>query len=401
LRSGAHAINFYDATGRNCIGITDVYITMRYAPVLDNFNVKDMEVFDDVAYFCGSTITGKPLLGWVNLYDLVGSNVTLYIDSLTFGAVVPALNSIDNIEVYHNTMMGRICVAGYGSTSSGYLGFEYIVPVGLTQPKITWGTLPYTPLDVTLTDQYVVFAGTYAGRDIVIHPFIKGQTFSMASVPYYLYTVAPSPTIEPYSGLRIVDIGNDMVATLTHRQESGIYYMLLREFDVSNAFPSGMVPMPVAYKTQFNYSMLLGIVFGFLYDANTYTYLVLQNYEVYPSDFYDVVTKIDFSSGIPSFVQSDFSLSGYPMKSISLSDSSMYVAYGYLSSMENLFWKDRITSAVLGSCLNSDVLPMGETHIAPYSNIPYSYGCPFINGVVVNQRITRAISESISTNCFD
>lgn len=401
LRRGAHAIYFHDAamSGRNSIGITDVYNTIRYAPVLDNFTVMDMEVFNDVAYFCGRTITGKPLLGWVNLYDLVGTNATLYIDSMTFSTVVPALNTIDNIEVYLSSMIGRICVAGYGSASSGHMGFEYVMPMGWLPPSITWGTLPYTPLDVTATDHYVVFAGTIMSRDIVIHPFVKGQTFSMANVPYYLFTVAQSPIIEPYNGLRIVDIGNKKVATLTHQQDF-YYYMLLREFDVSSAFPGGTVTMLTTYKTQFNYSLLQGTVFGFLYDTNIHTYIVLQNYEVSPSYFYDVVTKIDFSSGMPSSVQSDYSIFGYNMKNISLSDSSMYVAYAYDTPMSmNMYWKDHNTPTVPSSCLLSDILPIWETSTTPDSKISYDYGRPFVDAVFASQRITRVISEAIPNKC--
>ena len=400
LRNGAHAIYFMDTliSGRSYIGITDVYNTIRHAHVLDNFNVKDMEVFNDVAYFCGNTITGKPLLGWVNLYDLVGANATLYIDSLTFNTVVPALNTIDNIEVYLSSMIGRICVAGYGSASSGYLGFEYIMPSVLPS-RISWGNLPYTPLDVVATDQYVVFAGTFTSSDIVIHPFVKGQTFTQASVPYNLFAVALPPIIEPYNGLRIVDIGSDKVATLTHRQDM-YYYMLLREFDVASAFPGGTVTMLTTYKTQFNYSLRPGTVFGFLYDANIHTYVVLQRYEVSPAVFRDVVTKIDFSSGMPSSVQSDYSSSGYSMKSISLSDSSMYVAYAYDTLMtKNLYWKDHNTATVPSGCLYSDILPIGESSTAPYSTISFNYGCPYVNAVYASQRIIRVISETISQQC--
>ena len=257
---GAHAIYYNDEflAGRSYIGITDVYGVIRYAHALDNFDVMDMDVFSDVAYFCGKTITGKPLLGWVSLIDMTWSNATLYIDSMTFNTVMPGMSSIDNI-------------------------------------------------------------------------------------------------------------------------------------------------VSAAYKTTFNYSLPIGKAFGFLYDASANTYIVLQNYEVSPSIFHDVVTKIDFSGAIPSSVQSDYSISGYSMKSISLSDSSMYVAYGYDNTgggtPENLFWKDKNIAAVPGICLYSDILPIDKTSTVLYSKKPCYYGCPFVNGAVVNQRITRVINESVLRIC--
>lgn len=396
VTNGAHAVYFAATGNKGYLGITDVYNIIRYGHIIDNFTVLDMEVLDGVVYFCGKTYAGRALLGWANLFDFVGINATVYLDSMTFGTVTPTLNSIDNIEVYYD-VLGSVYVSGYGSTSTGYVGFEYVPPTGVTPPYVTWGTLPYTPFDMTVTDQYVVFAGTRLGSDIVIHPFKKGITFSVSSAPYYSFAVGATG-IEPYGSLRIVNSGQDRVVTLNYRHD-GPYFMMLREFDVSGAFVNGTIPMLMAFRTTFNYSVLTGIVLDFLYDAINTTYIVLQNYEVSPADYRDVVTKIDFSNGIPSFVQSEFTIGRDNMKSISLSDSSMYVAYGYSPSLVNLFWKDKITTAIPGSCLNSDGLPMEVVNTAPSNRIQYYYGCPFTAGVLLVQRPVRVEYESITQRC--
>ena len=398
---GSHATYFtnYGNPLAGNIGVTDVYNHFYYTQIHDNGFVHDMAIYGNIVYFSGVTYTGKVMLGWVSLIDIISltTSSSLNIDTMTFATVTPTLQSLDNIDVYQNTS-GRICIVGYGRTPTGYMGVEYIV--GSALPDVTFGVLPYTPYDLTLTDNLVVFAGT-TGNDLILHPFNKDMTFDMPNVPYYSYAVSSATEIEPYRDLRVTDIGYDHVAVLNYRNGGGMYYMMLREFDVSGVFSIYSLPMLTTFQTPFNYSIPYGGVLDFFYDATKKVYLVFQNYEVTPSHFHDVVTKINFSAGTPSFVQSDYlTMSGLPMKSMSLSDSSMYVVYGYdATSYENAFWKD-ISSAMMSSrCITTDPLPMIEFPLDSDVRNDCYYGTPFFSGAPVSTSFIDNKYESISTIC--
>ena len=322
--SGKHVVCFTDAaTNNKCyIGVTDAYTNIDYVQICDMCAIYDLEVLGDTAYFCGQTFTNKGLLGWVNLLSWV-----INIDTAAF---IPSLGltSLENIEVFYRA--GKPTVVGYGKNATGYAGFDYSV---VSPFALQTSILPYKPLDITLTNQHIVFAGDYSsvgstGR-MVIHPFLKSAPLFSMTAPYYTYSVAIAPTDEPYnSHLRIVDIGNDVVTTLTHRSDAGVYGFVLREFDLSQAFVIYDVPMTSTYYAICNYS--IGALYDFRYDAPLNMYTLFQNYEVAPSDYRDVVTKIDFSSGPPSSVESDYLNIPYQnMVSMTLSDSAMYVVYGY------------------------------------------------------------------------
>ena len=151
---------------------------------------------------------------------------------------------------------------------------------------------------------------------------------------------------------------NDVVTTLTHRLEAGVYGFVLREFDLSQAFVSYNVPMTSAHYVKYNYS--IGDLYDFRYNVPLNMYTLFQNYELTPSDYKDVVTKIDFSSGTPSTVESDYHNIPYQdMVSMSLSDSAMYVVYGYdMTSKAFVFWKDYQKVSASGRCLGADFLPV-------------------------------------------
>ena len=121
--------------------------------------------------------------------------------------------------------------------------------------------------------------------------------------------------------------------------------------------------------TKFNYSV--GNLFDFRYNPVHRFYSVFQNYEVTPTDYHDAVTKIDFGSGMPSAVQSDYlAISSQEMKSMSLSDTAMYVVYGYdATSKANVYWKDVQHPGTSGPCLYSDILPIIDMPPVPFSMV--------------------------------
>ena len=362
-----------------------------------------MAILNNTAYFCGETLTGKALLGWVGLSELIPPSynpVNLNIDTATFSIIAPAMYSLDNIEAYYD-YLGRTCVVGYGKSPADHIGFEYILAGGI--PSVTYGVLPYIPCDLTLTENFVVFAGTTgSGCHIIIHPFKKAMTFVTPYVPYYSYAVCSATETEPYGiRMRVTDIGNDQVALLNYREGVGVYYMMLRKFNVTNAFYGYNLPMLTACQTTFNYSVTSNDVFDFLYDANKSVFLVLQNYEVTPSDYHDVVTKINFINGIPSTVQSDFLVApDQPMQSMSMSDSSMYVVYGYNTpGVGQVFWKDSYSAPVLGTCLNQDILPMNEFSLVSDIRHDCHYGVPLIPGSPFSTSSPSVTTKAIVFSC--
>ena len=276
----------------------------------------------------------------------------LKIDSTTMG-----ITSLDNIEVYADAY-GNTNIAGYGTVGSRYVGIKYAVGA----PSFDYFDLPFIPIDITSTNNFVVFAGELNNSGIVdrilLQPLPKYASIP-TFLPYYSYSVGTATIDEPYNfHLHIVDIGNDAVATLTHRLESGSYFrMAIREFDVSNAFINYDIPMTAAYLAKYNYS--IGDFYDFRYDATSMTYMVFQNYEVIPSNYQDMVTRINVSSGTPPVVLSDYlTVSGQVMKSLSVSDSAMYVVYGYeVINKENVFWKNLQNPVLSGPCLSYDNLP--------------------------------------------
>jgi hypothetical protein len=397
---GHHVIHFIDAASRkNYIGITDVFNYTTYVQVTDNGTIHDVAVLDDMAYFCGETATGKVLLGWVSLSDLYGSGTTasLYVDTDMFVGSSSGIYSLENIEVYYD-VLNQPRIVGYGKCPSGYVALEYVIT--FTPPyTYTWGFLPYVPYDMTLTNQFIVFAGILPSNDLVLHPFMKNVTLDIGYAPYYPYTVSSATAVEPYDYLRIVGIGHDSVSTVAYRLDGGVYGMTLRTFDVTNAFVSYQFPMLTSYQSVFPYRA--DAIKDFRYNAAQRVYTVLQNYEVAPSDYHDVVTRIDFSGGIPSIVQSDYlTIADQKMMGMSLSDSSRYVVYGYdVWSTASVFWKDFVAVSGMGPCLNTAILPFNGAISSPFNLHAgyYSNGTTSRIGPVPNTAIK--IREIITTIC--
>ena len=371
--TGVHAVYYTDAVlnVKGFVGVTDIYNNFKYTQITDNLTIRDMEVLDDMAYLCGHTSTGHAFIGWIDLSTLSGST-NIFEMNANIGTSV-WMSSLENIVAYYDAY-GNPCVTGYGITPSGYYGVEY----NMSTNQAILGVLPYTPHDVTVTNNYVVYTGTLSGSDIVIHPIPKTGTFIYPYLPFYLYQVGSTTVSEPFARLHITNTGGDGVATISYRLEGSEYGLILREFDLSGAFSIYDVPMQSSTLVKLNYSATA--IFDFRYDSISKRFAVFHNYEVTPSFYHDAVTKMDYSNGVPSSVQSDYlAITNQTMASMSLSDSSMYVVYGYDTiSKENVFWKESLPTSVTGTCLYSDVLNVisvlhlieGSRHDAHYGNIP-------------------------------
>ena len=387
-----------DVTDTKCyIGVTDVYTNINYVQICDKCAIYDLEVLGDTAYFCGQTFTNKGLLGWLDLQSwTIGIDSAIFTDSFCS----PGITSVDNIEVFYR--VGNPTIVGYGKKATGYAGFDYTI-VTPSSCNLWTDDLPYKPLDITLTNQHIVFSGDLSSGGVwgkmVIQPFLKSAILFTMTAPYYIYSVGPAPADEPYnSHLRIVDIGNDVVTTLTHRLEAGVYGFVLREFDLSQAFVSYNVPMTSAHYVKYNYS--IGDLYDFRYNVPLNMYTLFQNYEVTPSDYKDVVTKIDFSSGTPSTVESDYHNIPYQdMVSMSLSDSAMYVVYGYdMTSKAFVFWKDYQKVSASGRCLGADFLPVHTISTIPTGRVVGTVAGTYCPGSTLSQTRTP-INKRIYNLC--
>ena len=375
------------------VGVADIYNFFNYAQITDGYTIKDIEVHGTKVYFCGHTSINNGLIGWIDL-TFYWSSVSFDVDTTTLSA--KGITSLDNIEVYTDGD-GNTCIVGYGTGPSGNMGLECVNTASNWNYRVA--SLPYIPQDLIVTDDFVVFAGTLTNREIVLHPFPKNGVFSHYYVPNYTYIVGSATAIEPLVDLRIADVGNNHVATLTYRFEGASYRMMLREFDVANSFISYSVPMLTSYRIPFRYSA--ATVSDFLYNQNKMCYTILHNYEVNPSDFRDAVTEMDFSSGMPTSVQSKYLVNtSHTMNSISLSDTMMYVVYGYDNiSMANVFWKDVQGGTGSGACLKADELPIINVPTVPDNRLNRYYGIPFMGILNPSMRGNSSLPETITTIC--
>ena len=147
---------------------------------------------------------------------------------------------------------------------------------------------------------------------------------------------------------------------------TGPYFMMLREYDVSNAFVNYSIPMNHTYKIPFTYGIY--DMYDFQYCPTKMAYTLLQRYEVSPGFYPYVVTKIGYFGGAPPSAVSDYlTVPNLSMSSMSLSDSLMFVAYGCdVTSNANVFWKDYCGAPGTGACLTSDILPVNAVANVPY-----------------------------------
>lgn len=360
---GSHVICFTDLASRwiGYVGLTTMYNYIIYSKLVSGSIINDLEILGNYAYFCGQTALNEALIGWFDINQLaMGNGASPYID-YSFHAV-SGLTSIDNVDVYLDAL-GNPIVVGYGTDGTRNYGIKYDV----SSSSYETAPLSFTPYDLTMTNNFIVYAGidgSGATRCIILHPFQKNGAFALSPVPYFSYTAGSATAIEPLADLRIVHHSNDIVSTLSYRFEGGAFSMMLREYDLMNA-SSSIAPNTSTYQVKFNYSV--NRIFDFRYNAANNMYTVLHNYEISPYNYHDAATKIDFGGGTPSTVQSDYiSSPTLGMRSLSLSDSTMYAVYGNNVGNELLFWKDFQSATGMGPCLNTDVLPI-------YSGTPLPY----------------------------
>ncbi|MBR3725327.1 MAG: hypothetical protein IKN11_08095 [Bacteroidales bacterium] len=352
---GQHLIYFTDlaSSTKGYVGLTSLFSYGIYSQLVSDCTVKDIVVLGKMAYFCGQTTSNEALIGWFFLHDLaMGNGASPYIDmTFYYGS---GLTSIDNIEVYANG--GDTIVVGYGTDGDRNYAIKYNVSTHYYETLY----LIYTPCDLTVTDNYIVYAGRDANNtQMMIHPFSKTGAFALTPPQYCTFFLGSFTAREPFGDLRIVHRTGDKVSTLSYRTESGDKWMMLREFSIFSSSPT----MTAAYQIDFQNSAYN--ILDFKYSSTRNSYTILHTYEVISTELYSTVTKIDLSSGTPSSVPSHYIPNqDHVMRSLSLSDSSMYAVYGYeTGSFENMFWKDYQYAIWPEPCLKCDELPFNTVTI--------------------------------------
>ena len=132
---------------------------------IDNdYDINDLEVLGEYAYFCGSVVsTGMGLFGWFSVTDLFVNNMPYYLYS-NFPTYTGMVDNFSRLVVYDSPSSPRIAVAGSTTTGRGCTMELGGVAGNIGGWSYTIGESPDTRetiFDVCVTDRYVVTAGCF------------------------------------------------------------------------------------------------------------------------------------------------------------------------------------------------------------------------------------------------
>ena len=358
----------------------------------DNYVVLDMELLDEMVFFCGfDRVLNSGLLGWFNIEGLFYDNEPIHIDTV-------GLIRLENIEVFRGEE-DEIHVVGYGVHSEGWVIPDVSLPDWVCLYKAfeavgdpTCNNMQYRVAemysgglnsdyrDVKVTDDFVVFmqcSGNQQcrheigiGVDLVVFP--KND---MLSVPYC--SLQQFQTIDDYmiygpgctyvfwantdpfnTNAKMVSIGENRLAVCTHRIDlspdtSGLTncndclsifhnnsFLTHRIYDVSPLLMNNpaMIVSAIEAKLPSTYSHV-GVVKGLVYDMDKYA--VLHDFER-GSSYESAVTVFDFTSGTPATVTSSYQtlpISGWRTEGLCSDGATSYLVSGFESSTINHFFK--------------------------------------------------------------
>ena len=380
--------------GENHFALTDISNTAINAKIASGqYVINDFEIFEDYVIFCGRTYSSEGMIGWFHIDDLFMAGVPAKFDPTLD---VLGIASLENIEVYRDDKK-NIHIAGYGVGYSGtttiYKGFEAVGPT-LTNMKYRVETFPDEVCDLTVTDNYVAYVGPFSSIvfgsfGVMLYMFPKNDMFynTYFSTAYY-QTAYHYPSTDPGwwsvlyiqeplypSKLKITHVDKDTVATLSYKLRRDPYPpvppstvipatishdMVLRTYDLSTLASGNPVVMHSAYDMIFNGFPSLDM-YAFEYDPMQKTYSVFQqlSYPSTPAD--NVVTQIDFQSGVPSWIPNYYwTYPNLPLSGFCLSGSPYYTVCGYDPiSYATYFWQDQYTSTPT-NCINKEMLPFSS-----------------------------------------
>lgn len=403
----------------------------------ENFEVRDMEILDEVVFFCGQDPTlVSGFIGWFSITDLFYGTGDIHIDN-TLSA--QGLLSLDNIEVYTD-QGGGIHIAGYGVHSVStdpyspfpytfvytlYRAFEAVGnPATGMQYRVAdlySGGLKSDIKDMVVTNNFVVYL--QCGRNNICAPFIgvgidlevfpkynmfsathfslgHFQTITNHTVTYpNAGTYSTSCTFvlpdnsDPHSSeAKMVHIGDDKVAVCSYRvdldysawtpipdcdpffdnptycvQDNELTrtqrYLANRIYDISPILTNN--PMVMVSAALVPLPEEVYEIDDFVYNNPRKSYEVVHRHERIPGIQETAFTTMDYSSGIPPYVTSDYEIivnttSGWTPTSVCLFGNDEYLVSGnHQNSYEQMYWKSGF-NYVTGSCDLSQQYPMNQ-----------------------------------------
>lgn len=421
--TGFHVTCSHPAANSVHFALTDMTV-MTDIFVAKGFTVKDFEIIDRLVFFCGATTSGSGLIGWFDIDSLFHHGGGAYIDATlsTYG-----LESLDNIELFYD-QEGVIHVAGYGTSSYPYTPpYPYCSPmflafeaVGTPATGMQYRTLQLENnacfsdvVDMTVTDNYVVYLEwqrsqecyDHYGLGVILQPFPKYNMFASTPFPYFYFQtvniinlgyagdtyIVPLNDDPHFAEPRITHIQDDEVAVCSFRRNFNVTYwpysltcpscqmplvetyLALRTYDLSPMLFNNTVLMTAASIAEINPDIVSSID-GFRYDAPSNHFVALYRHKNPSNVFEHAVTTVDYSLGIfPSSASSFYQTAHNTTTqwipcSLCMSGGNEYTVSGYYTALnkEYTFWRNNITSPVLGRCdknLKNPMLPI-DTYIA-------------------------------------
>jgi hypothetical protein len=400
----------YHFTLTNLTNMIDTYFQ-------DDFEVRDMEIFDDKVFFCGQDMTTvSGFIGWFNISDLFYGGGDVHIDK---SLSVYGLLSLDNIEVFTG-QGGIIHIAGYGVHSIGtdpynpfpynfvyttYRAFEAVGnPASGMQYRVAdlySGGYKSDIKDMVVTDDFVVYLE--CSRNMLCEPFIgigidlevfpkynmfsaayfalgQFQTNTLHTDTYYwidhVCTYLIPDNSDPHtSEAKMVHIGDNKVAVCSYRTDldctgwfplvdcvgappnsynncvisstvnSIHYYLANRIYDVSPVLTNN--PMVMLSAEVVKLPGELDVIEDFVYNSSLKSYLVVHKHERVPGVGETAFTTMDYSSGMPANVVSDYEIAvstiyfyGWnPTSVCQFGDDEYLISGNHYNSYEQMFWK--------------------------------------------------------------
>ena len=263
--------------------------------------------------------------------------------------------------------------------------------------------------DIAVTDNYVVylqccrnkFCEPFTGVNVDLEVFPKYNMFSATHFTlgqfetttshqvnhyvngHYCSYIVPDNS-DPYSSeAKMVHIGQDKVAVCSYRADvdypgwipfydcqpypydycipvlfycENQWYLANRVYDISPVLTNNPIVMVSADVAQL--PPVLDVIEDFVYDSQRKSYVVVHRHERIPGYMETAFTTMDYSSGMPTNVFSDYEImvgtfSGWRPTSVCLFGNGEYLISGEeQSSHDQLFWKSKINFEVGGCDLN-------------------------------------------------
>lgn len=391
-----------NSTGGYHFTLTDLS-TVIDAYFTDLYDVRDMEIFGDMVFFCGQDLSSvSGFIGWFYIPNLFYGAGDIHIDK---SLSTQGLQSLDDIEVFAD-QGGEIHIAGYGlhailismPTGTPYKVFRAFEAVGnpLSTMQYRVADLYSAGInseisDMAVTDHYVVYiqcsgnqlCDSYGtGIDLNVFPkynmfsgtyYSLGQfqtighhNFDYLGCSYVLRDNSDPDGIDA----KMVPIGDDKVAVCTYRADlnypnSGFssncgpcpfkneaaFYLAHRVYDLSPVLVNNPMLMISAAVVQLPNS--LKKLEDFVYNNSLKSYVAVHTHETAPGVSETAFTTMDFLLGIPPYVFSEYqvtynTINNWSPTSVCLFGDGEYLVSGNdMTNFDQIFWRSYFNNNLL------------------------------------------------------